>query len=154
MGGCNVNVCELGEGMTFEGMKLYWTVPTSGFGTTSDGGNRYHGLNREYVKDGNGNEYVNLISYKCFNGLALYKIGKYAPDAGVEGAIADGGATIAVNGNVVTVSAEAEEINVYNVAGQVVATAKNATEVAVPAQGAFIVKATVAGAPVVKKVVL
>lgn len=154
MGGCNVNVCELGEGMTFEGMQRYWTVPASGFGTTSDGGNRYHGLNREYVKDGAGNEYVNLISYKCFNGLALYKIGKYAPEAGVAGAIADGAATIAVNGGVVTVSAEAEEINVYNVAGQVVATAKNATEVAVPAQGAFIVKATVAGAPVVKKVVL
>lgn len=149
-----VNICELGEGQTFEGMKLYWQIPASGWGTQSDGGQRYHGLHREYVKDAEGNEYVNLFDFKCKTGIALYKIGKYAPEAGVAGAIADGAATIAVNGGVVTVSAEAEEINVYNVAGQVVATAKNATEVAVPAQGAFIVKATVAGAPVVKKVVL
>lgn len=151
---CKVRICEMGEGMAFKGMAQYWEVPNSGLGTTSDGGTRVHNIIREYKTNADGTQYVNLVSFKCYNGIALYQIGKNLPD-GVSEATADkAAAEITVNGNVITVSEEAAEINVYNVAGQVVATAKNATEVAAPAAGAYIVKAVVAGAPVVKKVVL
>ena len=85
--------------------------------------------------------------------MGLYKIGKNV-SGGVNDALANDAAQITVNGNVIAVSAEASEINVYNVAGQVVATAKNATEVVAPAAGVYVVKAVVAGTPVVKKVVL
>lgn len=152
-GGCNVNICEMGENMSFAGMTKYWTVPASGFGKESDGGNRFHGLNVETVEAADGSKYVNLFSFKCFNGMGLYKIGKNV-SGGVNDAVVNNAAEITVNGNVITVSEEAAEINVYNVAGQVVATAKNATEVAAPAAGVYVVKAVVAGAPVVKKVVL
>lgn len=152
-GGCNVNICEMGENMSFAGMTKYWMVPQTGFGKESDGGNRYHGLNREVVKRQDGSEYINLFSFKSFNGMGLYKIGKNL-SGGVNDALANDAAQITVNGNVIAVSAEASEINVYNVAGQVVATAKNATEVAAPAAGVYVVKAVVAGTPVVKKVVL
>lgn len=152
-GGCNVNICEVDADMSFESMTKYWMVPQSGFGTTSDGGNRYHGLNCETVTNADGSQYVNLFTFKCFNGMGLYKIGKNV-SGGVNDAIANDAAEITVNGNVITVSAEASEINVYNVAGQVVATANNATEVVAPAAGVYVVKAVVAGTPVVKKVVL
>ncbi len=152
-GGCNVNICEVDADMSFASMTKYWMVPQSGFGTTSDGGNRYHGLNCETVTNADGSQYVNLFSFKSNNGMGLYKIGKNI-SGGVNDAIANDAAEITVNGNVIAVSAEASEINVYNVAGQVVATANNATEVVAPAAGVYVVKAVVAGTPVVKKVVL
>ena len=93
-GGCNVYICELGEGMTFKGMTLYWMVPKTGFGTTSDGGTRIHGLSREYVTNSDGSEYVNLFSFKCYNGMALYKIGKTIDDSGIEGTLIDGNRTV------------------------------------------------------------
>ena len=45
-------------------------------GTTSDGGTRVESMNVEYGTDAEGNEEVTLFIFKCYNGMAVYKIGK------------------------------------------------------------------------------
>ena len=72
--GCRVNICELGEGMTFEGMKKYWSVPEIGLGQISDTGNRVHSIATKKYVDENGNEGVYLLTYKCYNGIGVYCI--------------------------------------------------------------------------------
>jgi len=81
---CQINICELGEGMTLGGMQLYWRVPDA-LGTTSDGGTRVQTMNVEYGTDSEGNEVVTLFTYKCYNGMALYKIGVNVNNEGDEG---------------------------------------------------------------------
>lgn len=71
---CQVYICELGEGMTMAGMQRYWMVPDE-LGTTSDGGTRVQSMNVEYGVDAEGNEEVTLFIFKCYNGMAVYKIG-------------------------------------------------------------------------------
>ena len=71
---CQVNICELGEGMTLEGMQRYWMVPNE-LGTVSDGGTRVQSMNVEYGTDAEGNEEITLFIFKCYNGMAVYKIG-------------------------------------------------------------------------------
>lgn len=72
--GCTVNVCELGEGQSFDGMELYWTVPTNGLGELSDGGTRIHAVETLKFVDSNGKEGVYLLTYKSNNGLGVYVI--------------------------------------------------------------------------------
>ena len=72
---CQVNICELGEGMEMAGMQRYWMVPDE-LGTMSDGGTRVQSMNVEYGTDAEGNEEVTLFIFKCYNGMAVYKIGK------------------------------------------------------------------------------
>lgn len=136
------------ENMSFESMKPLWTVPADGLGQTSDGGTRVHSLFCLPQNDGS----ALVLTFKCFNGMGVYKITKKGDDS-VESNVA-AAANITVNGDVIAVSEVAETIEVFNVAGQKVAEARNASEVAAPATGAYIVKAVVAGAPVVKKVIL
>ena len=71
---CQVYICELGEGMTMAGMQRYWMVPDE-LGTVSDGGTRVQSMNVEYGVDAEGNEEVTLFIFKCYNGMAVYKIG-------------------------------------------------------------------------------
>ena len=71
---CQVYICELGEGMTLEGMQRYWMVPDE-LGAVSDGGTRVQSMNVEYGVDDEGNEEVTLFIFKCYNGMAVYKIG-------------------------------------------------------------------------------
>ncbi len=73
--GCQANVVELGDGMAFAGMKKYWQIPADSLGQTSDGGNRIHCLNVEYSKE-NGSDVVTLLTFKSYNGVGVYKIGK------------------------------------------------------------------------------
>ena len=104
----------------------------------------------EYSKDSKGNDVVTLFSFKCNNGMAVYTI-SMGGESGVNGVeVAD--AALNVEGNVVKVSAPAA-IEVYNVAGQKVAAA-NGTELTINGNGAYIVKAVVAGKTLTKKVVL
>ena len=70
---CQVNICEMGEGMVFEGMQRYWMVPDA-LGTFSDGGTRVESMNVEYGTDANGNPMVTLFIFKCVNGMAVYRI--------------------------------------------------------------------------------
>ena len=72
---CQSYICELGEGMTLEGMQRYWMVPDE-LGAMSDGGTRVQSMNIEYGTDAEGNEEVTLFIFKCYNGMAVYKIGR------------------------------------------------------------------------------
>lgn len=145
---CQAIITTVDENMSFESMKPLWTVPADGLGQISDGGTRNHSLFCLPQKDGS----ALVLTFKCFNGMGVYKITKKGGDS-VESNVA-AAANITVNGDVIAVSEVAETIEVFNVAGQKVAEARNASEVAAPATGAYIVKAVVAGAPVVKKVIL
>lgn len=90
--GCRVNVCQLGEGMAFEGMRKLWSLPEGGLGEVSDGGTRVHNINilKAANKD-DGKQGVYLLTYKCNNGIGLYCIAEdgfkdlYPDGAGVEG---------------------------------------------------------------------
>lgn len=91
--GCRVNICQLGEGMTFEGMRKLWSVPENGLGEVSDGGTRIHNIAIAKEKDEAGLEAAYILSYKCYNGLALYCVAENgfadtwptAPKGGIEG---------------------------------------------------------------------
>lgn len=144
---CQAIVTSVNEDMAFESMKYLWTVPADGLGTVTDGGVRAHSLFCLSQEDGS----ALLLTFKCFNGLGAYKITKEG--GSVESNVV-AAAKITVNGDVIAVSEQAQSIEVYNIAGQKVAEAHNASQVAAPATGAYIVKAVVAGTPVVKKVIL
>lgn len=144
---CQAVITTVDENMSFESMKPLWIVPADGLGQTTDGV-RVHSLFCLPQKDGS----ALLLTFKCYNGMGVYKITKKDDDSVESNVVA--AANITVNGDVIAVSEVAETIEVFNVAGQKVAEARNASEVAAPATGAYIVKAVVAGAPVVKKVIL
>ena len=85
---CQVYICELGEGMALGGMQRYWMVPDE-LGDVSDGGTRVESMNVEYGTDDEGNEEITLFIFKCYNGMAVYKIGANItsdePEPGVPG---------------------------------------------------------------------
>lgn len=153
---CQAVVTLVDDAYSFESMQQLWLVPADGLGQMSDGGNRVHGLDCITLPaDANGKNAMLLVTFKCFNGMGVYRIAEegYDPNASVaDNVVAN--ATIRVNGDVIAVSEVAESIEVYNVAGQKVAEVHNASEVAAPANGVYVVKAVVNGAPVVKKVIL
>ena len=74
--GCQANICELGEGMSMGGMTKYWQIPADSVGKVNDSGLRVHSFAVEYGTDAQGNEEVTLFSFKAYNGMAVYKIGK------------------------------------------------------------------------------
>ena len=71
--GCQANIVELGEGMSLVGMTKYWQIPADSLGQTSDGGTRVHSFNVEY---NDAQDVVTLFDFKCYNGMAVYQIGK------------------------------------------------------------------------------
>ncbi|MBR2147053.1 MAG: dockerin type I repeat-containing protein [Muribaculaceae bacterium] len=74
-GACEVNICELGEGMSFSGMQRYWTFPADGQGQTSDSGLRIHPITADYTEEG-GKDAVLVFEYKCYNGMGVYVVGE------------------------------------------------------------------------------
>ncbi|MBD5170959.1 MAG: hypothetical protein HDT07_02990 [Bacteroidales bacterium] len=91
--GCQVRVCELGENQSFEGMKSFWLLPENGLGEVSDGGTRMHAVETRAYPDANGKQGVNLLTYKCNNGMGVYGIGEDGWNnpamGGVEDIVAD-----------------------------------------------------------------
>ncbi len=84
---CQVNICELGEGMAFNGMKRYWTFPADGQGQTSDSGLRIHPITTDYTTEG-GKEAVMILEYKCYNGMGVYMVGEgVTPDDPIQVAV-------------------------------------------------------------------
>lgn len=84
---CQVNICELGEGMAFSGMQRYWTFPADGQGQTSDSGLRIHPITVDYTTEG-GKEAVMILEYKCYNGMGVYMVGEgVTPDDPIQTAI-------------------------------------------------------------------
>ena len=151
---CQAVITTVNDDMEFASMKQLWVVPADGLGQVSDGGVRFHGLDRiELPADANGKTAFLLVTFKCFNGLGVYKIAEEGYGS-VADNVVSAAATINVNGDVIAVSAPAESIEVYNVAGQKVAQVENASEIAAPVSGLYVVKAVVDGAPVVKKVIV
>lgn len=153
---CQAVVTLVDESFAMSSMEQMWLVPADGLGQTSDTGTRVHGLSTIALDpDANGKNAMLLVTFKCYNGMGVYRIAEegYNPNASVANNVVSN-ATIRVNGDVIAVSEVAESIEVYNVAGQKVAEVHNASEVAAPANGLYIVKAVVNGAPVVKKVIL
>ncbi len=73
--GCQVNVVELGEGQSLTGMTKYWQLPADSLGKMSDSGTRIHSISVQYGTEG-GQPCVTLLTFKCYNGMAVYKIGK------------------------------------------------------------------------------
>ncbi len=73
--GCQANICEMGEGQTFLGMEKYWQIPADSLGKVSDGGIRAHCFSIKYGEEG-GFPCVTLFTFKCYNGMAVYKIGR------------------------------------------------------------------------------
>ena len=74
--GCQANICELGEGMSLGGMTKYWKIPADSMGKVNDSGLRVHCFAVEYGVDNEGFEEVTLLTFKAYNGMAVYKIGR------------------------------------------------------------------------------
>ena len=73
--GCQANICELGDGMSLGGMTKYWQIPADSVGKVNDSGLRVHCFAVEYGTDDQGFEEVTLLTFKAYNGMAVYKIG-------------------------------------------------------------------------------
>lgn len=74
--GCQANICELGEGQSLGGMTKYWKIPADSLGKVNDSGLRVHCFAVEYGVDSEGYEEVTLLTFKAYNGMAVYKIGR------------------------------------------------------------------------------
>lgn len=155
-GGNEISFNEVGADMAFTGMERVWLIPANGMNPEliSDAGNRFHAIYTQKLVDKNGKEGCYLLTAKSFAGLGVYLIAEegFEFEAGaVEGIEANNVNVVVANG-MISVN-EASSIEVYNMAGQKVVEA-NASQVAAPAAGAYIVKANVNGNAVVEKVVL
>lgn len=74
--GCQANICELGEGQSLPGMTKYWKIPADSLGKVNDSGLRVHSFAVEYGVDDEGFEEITLFTFKAYNGMAVYKIGR------------------------------------------------------------------------------
>ena len=99
--GCQANICELGEGQSLGGMTKYWQIPADSLGKVNDSGLRVHCFAVEYGVDDEGYEEVTLFTFKAYNGMAVYKIGRNVdageqPQPGIKGDVnGDGEVNIA-----------------------------------------------------------
>ena len=97
--GCQANIVELGEGMSLGGMTKYWQIPADSLGQTSDGGTRVHSFNVDY---NDAQDVVTLFDFKCYNGMAVYQIGKNVGGGEDPGTMGDFNAEGVVNVSDVT----------------------------------------------------
>ncbi|MBR3100765.1 MAG: dockerin type I repeat-containing protein [Muribaculaceae bacterium] len=93
--GCQANVCKYeiseDEDPSFAAMKKYWQIPADSLGKVNDTGLRVHCFAVENGTDEEGNEEVTLMTFKAYNGIAVYKIGRNVegPDPGGEVLVGD-----------------------------------------------------------------
>lgn len=90
--GSRFNVVKLGDGQTFEGMELLWTLPETGFGMQSDSGTRAFSICPTVYTDERGKQGAYVFAYKCYNGMGVYKIaqeGWLDWHSGITDAVAD-----------------------------------------------------------------
>ena len=154
-GGNELFLCELGEGMAFEGMAKYWQIPAvEGLGMLSDGGTRIHCIDKEYIKDDAGKEGALLLTFKTMNGMGVYQVAEEG-FGGVNSSLEDKSKVVIVtDGNVIKVSEQASVISIYDVTGKLIDETKNANQIVAPEVGVYIVKAVVLGKTVTSKIVL
>ena len=79
--GCQANICELGEGMSLGGMQKYWQIPADSLGKVSDSGLRVHCLTAD-VEQRNGAQVATIFTFKAYNGMAVYEMGKNVSGGG------------------------------------------------------------------------
>ena len=94
--GCQIYVCELGEGMALSGLTKYWQLPADSLGKVSDSGLRVHCINTAKSIDDEGNEVITLFTFKAYNGMGIYEIGVNVggeePGPGLKGDVDGNGA--------------------------------------------------------------
>jgi hypothetical protein len=82
-------------------MTKYWQIPADSLGKVNDSGLRVHCFSVEYGVDDEGYEEVTLFTFKAYNGMAVYKIGRNVdggeqPQPGIKGDVnGDGEVNIA-----------------------------------------------------------
>ncbi|MEG1838408.1 MAG: T9SS type A sorting domain-containing protein [Bacteroidaceae bacterium] len=141
------NICKLGTGQTFAGMKKIARIPEGGLGSESNAVRT--ALPRIEIKADGAYIYV----FATNGGMAAYKMEKVA-GAGVESSVADNFFIVARDGKIVL--SENADVEVYSIAGQKISTAANAMEMNAPAnKGIYLVKAILAnGTQKVQKIVV
>jgi len=121
--GCQANICELGEAQSLAGMTKYWTIPADSLGKVNDSGLRVHCFAVEYGVDDEGFEEVTLLTFKAYNGMAVYKIGRNVkggetPQPGIPGDVnTDGEVNIADINALIDLILADEEIDPADVNG-------------------------------------
>lgn len=156
---CQAVVTALDETLSFSSMEHLWLLPEGGLGQTSDTGIRVHSLSCfELPVDGNGKHAMLMLTFKCFNGMAMFRIAEngYDPD----------GSTSTVDkvsnnvffwkeGNNIKVSQQADLIEVYNLTGQKLHSIRNTSEINVSGQkGLYIICAFINGKYISTKMML
>ena len=156
---CQAVVTALDETLSFSSMQHLWLLPEDGLGQTSDTGTRVHSLGCfELPVDENGKHAMLMLTFKCFNGMAMYRIAEngYDPD----------GSTSTVDkvsnnvffwkeGNNIKVSQQADLIEVYNLTGQKLHSIRNTSEINVSGQkGLYIICAFINGKYISTKMML
>lgn len=156
---CQAVVTALDETLSFSSMEHLWLLPEDGLGQTSDTGTRVHSLGCfELPVDENGKHAMLMLTFKCFNGMAMYRIAEngYDPD----------GSTSTVDkvsnnvffwkeGNNIKVSQQADLIEVYNLTGQKLHSIRNTSEINVSGQkGLYIICAFINGKYISTKMML
>ena len=58
------------------GLTKYWQLPADSLGKVSDSGLRVHCINTAKSVDDEGNEVITLFTFKAYNGMGIYEIGK------------------------------------------------------------------------------
>ena len=57
-------------------MTKYWKIPADSLGKVNDSGLRVHSFAVAYGVDDEGFEEITLFTFKAYNGMAVYKIGR------------------------------------------------------------------------------
>jgi hypothetical protein len=74
--GCQANICLLGDDVSLSSMTKCWKIPADSLGKANDSGLRVHCFAVDYGVDAQGHEEVTLLTFKAYNGMAVYKIGR------------------------------------------------------------------------------
>lgn len=144
------SLCEFGTGQAFTGMSQYWLLPKHGMGKASNA-NR---VAVPVIEINPAKTVATIYVYATGSGVAAYQFGltKDLP-TGINQEKANGTLQVLSTDNGIKLS-EAANVEVFNFAGQKVASNVNASEIALT-PGLYIVKAiTVAGNSVIEKVIV
>lgn len=140
------DVCELGAGMQFTGMKKYFQFPAAGLGTASNPVRT--ALPR--IETNAAKTVATLYVYAYKSGVAAYQFGltkDLGPGTGINQTSDDATLKVTTTANGIELS-ETANVEVFNFAGQKVAAKVNSNKVAL-APGMYIVKAITAEGNVV-----
>ena len=147
-GGYTFNVVKTDANMSFSSMELMWNLPQDGLGTVE---NSTYQADADYLPVNAGSGILYLF-VPC-NGICAYEI----VDTSVSGIedITVNANSMAIVGNVVKFGSIAQEVEVFNLMGTVVASESNVSsvELNLPA-GIYVVKAIVDGKAIAQKIII